>query len=303
MNLAFVLIVLKSLTLGAYASPQSEYYDFDSINTLSGYELKSALKQILRQTHTARSYGSLNQIYLESDVDKTYENDGSIVDMYSENAKAPDQYNYSKRSHQCGNYRKEGDCANREHLFPQSIFRKQSPMRSDFFHVFPTDGYVNNRRGRLPFGEVDNPEWVSANGSKVGTNCSGPYRGKVFEPIDEFKGDIARALLYFAIRYEDRVANWEHDMIDNTRDQVYSKWFLDILIKWHKADPVSAHELRRNEVGFTYQNNRNPLIDYPQWVDAIWIQGQKQQRKRQETRQGPKRKQQNRQRGRRSQRR
>ena len=69
-------------------------------------------------------------------------------------------------------------------------------MRSDVHHVIPTDGYVNNRRGSYPFGEVSpsNYDWKSQNNSRLGPNTFGSYSGIVFEPIDEFKGDIARAL-------------------------------------------------------------------------------------------------------------
>src|SRR5699024_7184453 len=85
------------------------------------------------------------------------------------------------------------------------------PMKADIHHIFPTDGYVNNRRGNYPFGEVNSPTYTSSNGSKVGPNVygfSGAYSGTVFEPIDEFKGDIARAYFYMATRYENKIANW-----------------------------------------------------------------------------------------------
>ena len=72
-------------------------------------------------------------------------------------------------------------------------------MRHDFFHIYPSDGYVNNRRGHLSFGEVSQASWESSNGSKVGMNIFEREGNMVFEPIDEFKGDIARALLYFAV--------------------------------------------------------------------------------------------------------
>ena len=92
----------------------------------------------------------------------------------------------------------------------------------------------------------------------------------VFEPIDEFKGDIARALLYFATRYEGRVGSFNHVMFDGSREQVYTTWFLNMLVKWHKMDPVSPHEIHRNDVGFRFQGNRNPFIDHPEFVEKIW---------------------------------
>lgn len=268
----WILIAVLGTSLSSFADRNDTFVYYRGTENLSGYQLKTSIKNIISQGHQDRGYGELLNIYFESDADRDFENDGSILDIYSENPDGTDSYNFSSRHQACGSYRGEADCYNREHLFPQSIFNKRSPMRNDFFQVYPTDGYVNNRRGSLPFGEVDHPSWTSSNGSKVGTNTFGNYRGEVFEPIDTFKGDIARALLYFATRYEDGIAGWHHEMLNGTRDQVYQDWFLQLLIKWHLQDPVSAHERNRNEVGFEYQGNRNPFIDHPEWVELIWIQ-------------------------------
>jgi endonuclease I len=270
MKLLTLLICFLCSSQNIFADIKSDYYRTEHYQRLSGYALKSELKRLITSTHSPQSYGALYSIYLKSDLDKTYENDGSILDIYSERVKGSDPYNYSKNRDLCGSYKKEGDCLNREHLFPQSVFEKKYPMRTDFFHIFPTDGYVNNRRGHLPFGEVTNPTWQSANGSKVGINNVGKFKGMVFEPVDEFKGDVARAMLYFAIRYEDRLPFWNHEMLNGTSTQVYTDWFLKILLRWHKQDPVSAHEIRRNEWGYQFQGNRNPLIDFPEFAALIW---------------------------------
>ncbi|OUS00192.1 hypothetical protein A9Q84_03135 [Halobacteriovorax marinus] len=270
MKLLLILVQLCIFSQNVSASTKTKYYRPTALAKFTGYALKTELKRIITATHSPNSYGQLYKVYLKSDLDNTYDGDNSIVDIYSERVGGRDSYNYSNRSDMCGSYKKEGDCINREHLFPQSIFNKRAPMRADFFHVFPTDGYVNGRRGRLPFGEVRVAHWSSKNGSKVGKNSIGKYTGQVFEPIDEFKGDVARALLYFAIRYEDRVASWDHVMLNGTSDQVYATWFLKILLKWHKQDPVSAHEIKRNDHGYKFQGNRNPLIDYPKFAMMIW---------------------------------
>ena len=263
------VVLVTIFSFGAYATPLKGFYKSDT-NQLTGYALKTALKKIISRTHKSRGYGSLMNVYFKSDVDRTNDKDGSIVDMYSENPRSYDPYKFSTRSHKCGTYKRESDCFNREHIFPQGIFKKAAPMRSDFYHVYPTDGYVNGRRSSHPFGEVEKVSWSSENGSKVGTNKSSGFNGTVFEPIDEFKGDIARALFYFATRYEDKVSRWRHAMINGTSDQVYKTWLVKVLLKWHKMDPVSEHEKRRNEVGSSYQGNRNPFIDTPHWVEDIW---------------------------------
>jgi len=81
--------------------------------------------------------------------------------------------------------------------------------------------------------------------------------------------------LYFATRYEHRVKNFSHIMLNGSEDQVYADWFLNLLIKWHKQDPVSEHEIHRNEIGFKFQGNRNPFIDNPEWVEKIWLGAKK----------------------------
>lgn len=254
----------------AFAGEQAIARYYSNTETLSGYSLKSKLASILRRDHKPQHYGALLGVYFESDLDTTYENDGSILDIYSEVPSGSDPYIYNNRSQKCGNYRQESDCFNREHIFPQGIFHKASPMRTDFHHIYPTDGEVNGKRSRHPFGEVGKATWRSMNGSKLGVNTTRGYNGTVFEPIDEFKGDIARALLYFATRYESRVASWTHPMLDGSREQVYADWFINLLLKWHKNDPVSAHEIHRNNVGQSFQGNRNPYIDHPEWVSKIW---------------------------------
>lgn len=266
-KLALLIITLISLNTLAVENLDSFYSE---AHGKSGFELKTALKNIIKSSHKPKSYRALFQVYLISDLDTTYENDGSILDIYSENPRGNDRYNFSKEEDKCGNYRAESDCFNREHIFPQSIFKKAAPMRSDYFHVFPTDGAVNGMRSNFPFGEVREAKKISLNGSKLGRNVTSGYRGLVFEPIDEFKGDVARALLYFATRYQDRISRWHHDMLDGSRDRVYKKWFITLLLKWHKADPVSKHEMNRNNAGEIFQGNRNPFIDHPEYAELIW---------------------------------
>lgn len=156
---------------------------------------------------------------------------------------------------------------------PQSVYSENYPMRSDVHQVIPSDGYVNNRRGSFAFGEVSSPTWTSNNGSKVGPNTFGSYSGTVFEPIDEFKGDIARALLYFAVRYETQVASWSHAMLNGTSDQVYEDWFVDLLLDWHANDPVVQAEIDRNNAAYNFQGNANPFVDHPEFVTMIWSSG------------------------------
>ncbi len=263
-----LLLVFGLLIFYTHAQAPSGYYNAAQGKT--GFTLKTALKNIITNGHDAHSYGDLYTLYKTSDTDHYYENNNTVLDMYSENPNSTDDYEYTHVGDKCGTYHGEGGCYNREHIMPQSVFHSASPMKSDGHFVVPSDGYVNNRRSNHPFGIVNNPTWTSSNGSKLGDNSTPGYSDTVFEPIDEFKGDIARMLFYFATRYEDQVAGWSHDMLNGTSNQVYTDWFLKILLQWHQNDPVSQREIDRNNAVYDYQGNRNPFIDHPEWVNSIW---------------------------------
>lgn len=269
------LALILSVVTGQAQIPQGYY---DSAQGLIGYELKTELKNII-SNHTVHSYSSLWNFFDDLDEDIYYENDGTLLDVYSENPTGPDPYNYNLGpADRCGNYTQEADCWNREHVFPQGFFNEQLPMKTDLHHILPVDGYVNNRRGNAPFGKVGNASWTSANGTKVGSCNVAGHSGTCFEPLDEFKGDIARIFLYFATRYEDEVtsSSWKDPNIDNnnplngTNDQVYKDWYIEVLLDWHEQDPVSQKEIDRNNGIYNIQNNRNPFIDHPEWAEMIW---------------------------------
>lgn len=263
-----VLTCLASLNICALVAQPSTYY-YNSA-TDDGYGLKTQLHDII-DNHSTRSYSSIWDFIAENDLDTYYENDNTVLDIYSENPDGSDSYEWTPESDQCGNYSGEGSCYNREHSFPKSWFNDRSPMTSDVVHIFPTDGYVNGQRANLPYGEVGSSSYTSDNGSKRGNTRSGlGYSGKVFEPIDEFKGDLARAYFYMATRYEDVLTSWESPMLNGTTDQVFIDWALEMLIEWHQLDPVSDKERDRNNATEDFQGNRNPFVDHPEWVSCIW---------------------------------
>jgi hypothetical protein len=135
---------------------------------------------------------------------------------------------------------------NTEHTFPQGLFASAEPMRSDIFHLFPTDDNANNVRGSLPFGMVSNPTWTDG-----GSRCD----NTLFEPRDEHKGKAARAMMYFVIRYQD-----------------YTGFFAPqqgILKQWNQQFLPNTEETTRNSRTQIAQGNRNPFIDYPQFADRI----------------------------------
>jgi endonuclease I len=238
--------------------------------TGTGYALKTQLYTKINN-HTNIGYAGLWTAYATTDRDNQYENDNTIFDLYSENPIGPDPVTFLYSSNQCGIYTTQGNCYNREHIIPQSIFSSASPMQSDAHFVIPVDGYVNGMRSDNPHGNVAVASWTSLNGSKRGTSAVPGYTGTVFEPLNDFKGDIARMYFYFATRYENLVASYTtYPMFNGTSNQVFSNAFLNMLISWHNQDTVSAREIVRNNAIYALQNNRNPFIDHPEYVGMIW---------------------------------
>lgn len=284
-NFTLILLALTSIALSQIPTG---YYNSATGN---GYTLKTQLKQIIDDNtnglspeylHNPQTYNSLDVLYNTSDKDIYYENDNTILDIYSENPSGTDPYNFTYGTSECGSYTGEGDCYNKEHVIPQSAFSSAMPMYSDGHHLLPTDGRVNGFRSNYPFGIVgtslvsqsgiSNP---TQNGSKLGnganTGISTGYNGIVFEPIDEFKGDIARIYFYFVTRYENQVSSWSsYAMFDGSTTKVIADPFLSILLSWHLNDPVSQKEIDRNNAIFEHQNNRNPFVDHPEYVTQIW---------------------------------
>lgn len=266
MKKLYVLLLILSASIG-FAQIPSGYY---STATGTGYTLKTQLYNIIKG-HTDNGYAGLYTTYQTSDIDSFYENDGTILDMYSEKPSGTDPYNYSSGSTQrCGTYSVEGDCYNREHIIPQSTFNSAAPMVSDAHFITPTDGKVNGQRSNYPHGNVATATWTSLNGGKLGSSGVSGYSGTVFEPINDFKGDIARMYFYFATRYENTVAGYSFAMFDGSSNKVFTTAFLNQLLAWHNQDPVSAREIARNNAIYARQNNRNPYIDHPEYVQAIW---------------------------------
>lgn len=254
-------LLLFCLSSQIFAQIPAGYYD-DAIG-LEGETLREELFQIIKD-HQTQSYTSLWQHFYDTDR----KSNGFVWDMYSDQPDGTPDYNFTFFDDQCGNVSSdEGFCYNREHSFPKSWFGDQSPMNSDLFHLYPTDGQVNGRRSNYAFGETDNPSWVSTNGSQRGPSSTPGYTGIVFEPIDAFKGDFARTYFYMITRYKDKVSGWNSPMLSGDG---YTSWALIMLVAWHQEDPVSPKEIDRNNAVYTIQNNRNPFIDHPEYVESIW---------------------------------
>ncbi len=195
-----------------------------------------------------------------------------IPDIYSGFCWSPEKNVAAPGRGECGNYKAEGDCYNREHSWPKSWFGgfdAGKGAQTDLFELWPSDGYVNNLRGNLPFGFVKagTETYVSSNNSRIGTCLNNESAGACFEMPDYLKGDLARTYFYLNTAY---FGEWT--CCDGPG---YDEWHMDAWMEadmraWHAADPVDDTEKARNdEIYFNWQHNRNPFIDFPQWVDQI----------------------------------
>ena len=268
MKKTYMTLLLAAVALlASAAAPNGSGTYYSAANGYKGSALKTALCGII-YNRTEKSYDYLWTAFRTTDK----RSDGYVWDMYS------DITNFTFGTDQAGNYQKEGDVYNREHSFPKSWFGGEvMPMYTDLHHMYPTDGYVNNRRGNLPFGETNGGTYKSANDfSKVGS-CTYPgYTGSVFEPADEYKGDFARTYFYMVTCYEEKLADWysknseSRTTINGTTYPAFQTWQLNMLMEWATADPVSEKEINRNKAVYGIQNNRNPFIDYPGLEQYIW---------------------------------
>ncbi len=265
--LSFFLLSFAFIT--AVAQIPNGYYN--QAAGLAGAPLKTALKNIIENGHQDHGYDGLWNAYNTTDRDYFYENDGTVLDIYSEDPAGADPYNFTPGVKKCGNYSSEGDCYNREHIIPQSLFSSASPMVADVHFIRPTDGKVNGKRSNFPFGKVETPSFTSLNQSKLGNSVSPGYSGTVFEPIDNFKGDVARMIFYFVTRYEAKLSTFSTgNMLGGSAFPGLQPWALKQYMEWHVMDPVSAEEIARNNASYTYQGNRNPFIDHPEYANQIW---------------------------------
>lgn len=217
------------LDVGAHGRYSNTYYN--ATEGLSEEALKSAMNTLL-----AQNFNSLSYTVARDNMYATLDNVNGVVECVYTGRTAT----FSTRA---GANNNNFNC---EHTFPQGFFNQSQPMRADIHHLFPTDASTNSRRSNHPFGVVSNPTWTGG-GSKYGSS--------VFEPRDAHKGACARAMLYFVIRYQD-----------------YTNFFAPqeaLLKQWHDQFPPNAFESGRNQGIYQLQNNRNPFVDYPQFVDRI----------------------------------
>ena len=240
--------------------------------------LMTALEGII-YTHSQLGYNFLWDCYPYTDAG----DDGYYIDMYSTS-----KYNHDSAHPGGASYVGQG--LNREHSFPKSWFGGEVyPMYTDLMMIIPADAYVNQRRSNDPYGVCNGADavtYVNENLGvtmlgKLGTSTYNGYTQKVYEPDDEYKGDFARIYFYMVTCYKSVVHEWPgSDQLDYAANgyKAFSDWSLQMLMEWHRADPVSAKEIARNEAVYSSkdgnidygQGNRNPFVDHPELAEYIW---------------------------------
>jgi len=235
---------------------------YDGVTGLHGYALLVALHNIIKG-HTSLSYSFTATAFHNTDKRP----DGNVWDVYSDVPGGTPPYEFAFGP--LGSGGTEGIAYNREHSFPQSWFGGSVlPMYSDLWIIYPTDSKVNSERGNFPYGKVGTATWTSLNGTKLGSSISPGFGGTCFEPIDGYKGDLARSQFYVATRYFNEDGSWPGGASTNKSQLL--KWAADQYLQWSISDPVSWKERVRNAAIYEYQHNRNPFVDHPEYAVAIY---------------------------------
>ena len=250
-------------------------------------ELKTALFAII-SPHTIQTY-----TYGVWDAIESYDlrEDGKIWEIYSGISNFTPKTDRDK-----GDDVEEGKKYNREHAMPKSWFNEATqdnytnnvyPMYTDLHHLFPTDRLINTMRSNYPYGEVGANITKQSEGGfskfgrcvdSLGYKVSG-VNGRVFEPNDQYKGDLARVYFYMATAYESyknekgvtrSPKDWKSDMLTSDVYPFFTDWALKMLLRWAANDPISEKEIKRNEAIYGIQGNRNPFVDYPGLEQYIW---------------------------------
>ena len=258
--------VFSLVFLCTYSQTSNSYYQ--SIEGKKAAEIKTELHKIIAaDTINNLSYGSGSSrktwfgFYNADRIEET----NQVIDMYSSILR------YFASDYVQRNYPGFGQELHIEHSFPKSWWGGHEwAAYKDLYHLYPADGPTNSSKNNYPLGVVvGNP--VRDNGvSKLGKSNIEGYSDNVFEPADEYKGDFARSYFYVVTAYENYYRYWNSPMTNNNTYPVWKEWAVNLLLTWHRNDPVSEKELKRIEKVQSIQGNRNPFIDYPELAEYIW---------------------------------
>ena len=256
---------VQTVSLTTTQKPEEQPCRYEGLEGYSSTELLQRLHTAIAD-HTVLSYDNVRADRANVDI----LDDGTVDDIYAGCTFYPSDY--------CHSVTDVPDCScyNREHSLPKSWWggSQSEPMYTDLHHIIPTDYNANTKRSAWAYDEVTTASWSNDFGSKLGSSKTWGSRETAFEPVDEFKGDIARIYFYMLTCYLDkdftkggkgyRYFTYSNSMAHFTINA------LTLLLKWHRQDPVSQREITRNEKVAEKQGNRNPFVDDPNLVEYIW---------------------------------
>ena len=278
-HLSLTIALFFAFGMMAEDIPAGYYQD---INGKKDAELKTALSLIVRggeryeygpnQYHTSsnppewekgdlKAFGTW-QAFPATDMHP----DGIIWDMYS------------KSTRYYPNRRGDSGCSlNIEHCLPKSWWGGEvNDAYKDLYHLNPSDARANGQKNNYPPGHVQKGDKFDNGSLRMDSKAKSQYGFICFEPEEQYRGDFARAYFYIATAYEDLV--WQSgttpfdaaNAMDNDSYLEFKPWLIEVLLDWHRADPVSDKEICRADRISDIQHNRNPFIDYPELVEYIW---------------------------------
>ena len=281
--------LIASLSLMAEAIPAGYY---DAANGKKDAELKTALSQIIYPVDWSQMTGT-NDINVQFNAKNRYKysgrtpnimndnlytwdgflwtdtrEDGSVWDMYSPYIyyMVPDEYGAVSIPDQ-----------EIEHCFPKSWWGgTDNDAYKDLHHLNPANGKANNNKSNYPPGHVTTGDKIDNGVFRMDSETKSQYDWACYEPCLEYRGDFARAYFYIVTAYEN--FTWATtgspynaaNALDNSSYLEFKPWLIQVLLDWHRADPVSEKEINRNNRVSDIQHNRNPFIDYPDLVEYIW---------------------------------
>lgn len=252
---AFLLLQLSFAALFA----QAEYYEpIDGVK--GGATLKTALYNLIKD-HKQISYGSGSS----STWGAFYTTDAVV-----ENGKRRVLDMYSSEVRYFGNKGSAVSGMNIEHSVAKSWWGGgKNNAYCDLHHLNPSDETANGRKSNYPLGELTSVSWDNGVTFVGKANIDGSSQN-AYEPCDEYKGDFARVFMYMFTCYQD--LTWEYTWMNYEKSTypTLKPWAVNLLLKWHRQDPVSEKEINRNNAVYEVQGNRNPYVDYPQLAEYVW---------------------------------
>lgn len=278
------IAALKKLVPGYYDSLKED---------ANGQELFDELHGIQTKYYSGvGSYSKLWTIYPQAFADNYDDKDGSVLDIYEEIPGQKDVHTLTFNQKDNGrnnidldfpSSKEEGQAYNREHIVPEAVFdakgaqgyNQDIPSHNDAHFIYPTDRQGNAAHLNFVYDWVNQYTWKTTNGSAVGFNTETGHKFAAFEPINSFKGDVARATLYFALTWRTSQYDIGHGSIQSLTSNkswpVVTTRYQDVYKEWSKLDPVGQWDVDRNNTISQIEGGlRNPFTDMPKLAELIW---------------------------------